>query len=261
MNTPDILLAAWNGERYLPQQLDSILAQDESAWRLTVSDDGSTDGTPDILKEYARRYPERIRVCHSGQRFGSAKGHFLYLMRQCTAPYALFSDQDDVWHPDKLRLTMQALRQAEEQSGADTPILVFTDLRLVDEALHPLADSLTRYQHRPVEDLDYRSLLMQNVVNGCTIGCNQALMTLAGQCREDDAILMHDGWLAAVAARFGRIIYVDKATMDYRQHSGNSVGGANVCSAAYALRRILALKTLRESIAEKKRQAAAFANT
>lgn len=261
MSRPDILLAVWNGADYLPQQLDSILRQDMQDWQLILSDDASTDASADILAAYAQRHPERIMLRRAEKPFGSAKAHFLHLMRQCDAPYAFFCDQDDVWHADKLRLTMDALQQAEAESGTDMPVLVFTDLRLVDEALQPIASSLTRYQHRPVDDLDYRSLLLQNVVNGCTIGCNRALMDLAGQCCDESAILMHDGWLAAVAARFGRIVYLDEATVDYRQHSGNSVGGVDVRSAGYVIKRLRALKQLKATIAAKKKQAAVFAAT
>lgn len=261
MNKPDILLAVWNGAAYLPQQLDSILAQDTPEWRLILSDDGSTDGSPALLEDYARAHPEKIVLHHSGQRFGSAKAHFLHLMRQCDVSYAFFCDQDDVWHADKIRRTMEAIQQAELAHGKYTPILVFTDLRLVDESLQTIAPSLTRYQRRPVDDLDYRSLLLQNVVNGCTVGCNRALMDLAGLCDDDEALPMHDGWLAAVAARFGRIVYLDEATVDYRQHSRNSVGGADVRSAGYIMKRLRALKQLQSMIAAKKKQAAAFAAT
>ena len=83
--TVEILLAAYNGERFLREQLDSLLAQTWEQWHLTVSDDGSTDGTSAILDEYAARYPDRVRrVCHEG-RFGNARDHFFWLMKECGA--------------------------------------------------------------------------------------------------------------------------------------------------------------------------------
>ena len=107
--TVEILLAAYNGERFLREQLDSLLAQTWEQWHLTVSDDGSTDGTPAILDEYAARYPGRIRrVRHEG-RFGNARDHFFWLMKECGASYMMFCDQDDVWHLDKVEKTMRAL--------------------------------------------------------------------------------------------------------------------------------------------------------
>ena len=89
-----------------------------SAWHLTVSDDGSTDGTPAILDGYAARYPDRVRrVRHEG-RFGNARDHFFWLMRECGATYMMFCDQDDVWHPDKVEKTMRTLLEAEDEAGS-----------------------------------------------------------------------------------------------------------------------------------------------
>ena len=164
--TVEILLAAYNGERFLRQQLDSLLAQTWVAWHLTVSDDGSTDATPAILDEYAARYPDRIRrVKHEG-RFGNARDHFFWLMKECRATHMMFCDQDDVWHPDKVEKTMRALLEAEDEMGGDTPVLVFTDLTPVDEKLRPIASSLMKLQKQYTDVIDYRALLMQNVVTG-----------------------------------------------------------------------------------------------
>ena len=252
----EILLATHNGEAFLRPQLESILAQSDSRWHLTLSDDGSTDGTCAVLDEYAARYPEKITHLRSGKRFGSARDHFLYLMRRCDADRMLFCDQDDVWHADKLALTMDALDQA-----GDGPALVFTDLRPVDARMREIAPSMAAYQHRPVHCLDWRSLLLQNTANGCTMGFNRALADLAGQCREDAALPMHDSWLAATAARFGKLIYLDVPTVDYRQHGSNSVGASDVRSANYVIRRLSALGQLRRMILGKKAQARVFHST
>ena len=96
----EILLAAYNGSKYIREQMDSILNQTDTRWHLTVSDDGSTDGTLSILDAYAAQFPEKISVYRSGIRFGNARDHFFHLMRRCTAPYILFSDEDDMWRPD-----------------------------------------------------------------------------------------------------------------------------------------------------------------
>ena len=136
--TVEILLAAYNGERFLREQLDSLLAQTWEQWHLTVSDDGSTDGTSAILDGYAAQYPDRIRrVRHEG-RFGNACDHFFWLMKECGASYMMFCDQDDVWHPDKVEKTMRALLEAEDEAGTDTPVLVFTDLTPVTKSSGPL---------------------------------------------------------------------------------------------------------------------------
>ena len=253
----EILLAAYNGEKYLRAQLDSILAQTLSDWHLTVSDDGSSDATPSILDEYAARFPRQIRRVFPPRRFGSAKEHFFWLMRQSDADYLLFSDQDDVWHPDKLQLFTQSLQAAERESGKDTPVLVFSDLRPVDEELRPIAESLAEYQNMNVAEPDWRGILLSNVVTGCACGVNRALALLAAP-PETDGIIMHDWWLAAVAARFGRLVFLPERTVDYRQHGDNSVGAKDVRSARYLARKLARLSSVRELAVRKKRQAAAF---
>lgn len=255
----EILMATYNGEKYVRQQLDSILAQQDARWHLTVSDDGSTDGTSEILDEYAARYPDRITRYRSGQRFGQACGHFLHLMSRCDAPIMMFCDQDDVWYPNKVGAMLDALLAAEAEAGPDVPVLVFSDLTPADERLRPLAASMMAYQNQRPENLDYRGLLLQNVVSGGAMGFNQALARLAAGTEGEPDILMHDGWLAVIAARFGRVIYLPEALGFYRQHGGNSVGAQDVQSAGYVLRKLSSLRGVREGLLRKKRQAALFA--
>lgn len=259
--TVEILLAAYNGERFLREQLDSLLAQTWEQWHLTVSDDGSTDGTSAILDGYAAQYPDRIRrVRHEG-RFGNACDHFFWLMKECGASYMMFCDQDDVWHPDKVEKTMRALLEAEDEAGTDTPVLVFTDLTPVDEKLRPIASSLMKMQKQYTDVIDYRALLMQNIVTGCATGINRALAQLAGQCKDTSQVIMHDWWLGVVAARFGRVIYLDESTMLYRQHGGNSVGAKNAGSVKDSLQTFSHINRLCGTIAAKKRQADTYLQT
>lgn len=259
--TVEILMAVYNGERFLREQLDSILAQTDGDWHLTASDDGSTDGSADILEDYARRYPDRIGLYRSGRRFGSARDHFLHLMSRCDAAFMLFCDQDDVWYPEKLERTRAAYAEALKQWGAETPILVFSDQTPADAALRPLAPSLMRYQGQYFKSFDYRSILMQNVVTGGAMGINRALARLGGQYIDSDAIDMHDWWLAAVAARFGHIAYIDRPLGAYRQHDRNVEGAKPVHSMGYVAKKLASLREVRRSILTKKAQAAAFRET
>lgn len=256
----EILLAVYNGERYLAEQLDSILAQSDERWHLTISDDGSEDASPGIIVDYARRYPEKIGVRPAGRRFGSARDHFFDLMATCDAEYMLFCDQDDVWYPDKVKRTREALIAATAQWGPDAPILVFSDQTPTDADLNPLAPSLMRYQGQYFEAFDYRSILMQNVVTGGAMGINRALARLGRPRGDASGIIMHDWWLAATAARFGHIVYLDEPLGAYRQHVDNAVGAKNVNSAGYIARQLGALKEVRRTIVKKKRQASAFAD-
>ena len=256
MQQAEILLATCNGGKYLAQQLDSLLKQTWPAWHLTASDDGSTDDTPAILAQYAARYPDRITLLNHGKHFGNARDHFFYLLQQTAAPYILFCDQDDVWNPDKVEITMEALLAEEAAHGADTPLLVFTDQTPTDESLTPTADSLMRIQKQDASTIDYRRILLQNIVTGCACGINQALARLAGQITCTGDVIMHDWWLAAVAARFGMVRYIDQSTMLYRQHGDNTVGAKDVSKLSYILGKLAKPAALRRQILNKKQQAA-----
>lgn len=257
----EILLASYNGAQYIREQIDSILRQTDTRWHLTLSDDGSTDGTAAILDEYVQRYPEKMtRIC-SGRRFGGARDHFFWLIMQCEAPYMMTCDQDDVWYPGKVERTLEALTQAEAEEGEGTPVLVFTDQTPTDAQLKPLAPSLMRYQNQYFARFDYRSLLMQNVVTGGAMGFNRALARLAGQCRDSAQTIMHDWWLAVVAARFGRVVYIDEPLSDYRQHGHNSVGAKDVRSLSHIVGKLRHLDAIRKTTAQKKRQAQVFRET
>lgn len=257
----EILLAAYNGEAYIRAQIDSILAQSDHRWHLTVSDDGSSDGTSRIIDEYVRAYPQQISRYHAPRRFGNARDHFFHLMQQCSAEYMFFCDQDDVWYPDKVKKTLNAMLDAQLRLGGAVPVLVFSDQTPTDAQLKPLAPSLMRYQNQYFGEFDYRSLLMQNVVTGGAMCINRALAQLAAQCADPANTIMHDWWLAVVAARFGTIVYLDESLSDYRQHGTNSVGAKDVRSAAHVVRKLARLGQVRETAMNKKRQAQVLYDT
>lgn len=254
----EILMAVYNGEAFLAEQIDSILCQSDGRWHLTVSDDGSTDGSGAIIDEYVRRHPDRIARHFSGRRFGNARDHFFHLMAQCDADYMLFCDQDDVWRPEKVARTRQALEEAESAWGRDMPVLVFSDQTPTDAELKPLAPSLMRYQNQYFAHFDYRSILMQNVVTGGAMGINRALARLGGRFGDGTGIIMHDWWLAVVAARFGRIVYIDESLGAYRQHGENAVGAKDVNDIGYIARKLRHLGDIRAFIICKKTQAQRF---
>ncbi len=249
-----ILLAAYKGGAYIREMVDSILQQDWEDWFLILSDDG-TDTAP-ILQEYADRYPDRIRHHRSGQRFGCAQKHFMYLLRTFgdQAPYCMFCDQDDVWHPDKVRKTLEAMQKAE--TDAAQPVLVHTDLNVVDGALKQIAPSFLDYSGLKGDRLRLNQLLMQNVVTGCTAMINRSLAQLASREVSEDGMLMHDWWLALLAAAKGSCVFLNEATIDYRQHGSNSVGAKNTRSVGYILGRMRS--GIRRSMEDTSCQAAAL---
>ena len=261
MDKIEVLMAVYNGSAYIREQIDSILNQTYENWHLTISDDGSTDGTDLIADEYAAKYPEQITRVYSGVRFGNARDHFMWLSENCTSRYMLYSDQDDVFNPEKMSRLMDAMQNAERQWGRDLPILVFSDQTVVDEKLNVIEPSLMRCQKQTFDSFDYHALLIQNVVTGGAMMVNRPLCSLAVQCRSRERIIMHDWWMAATAARFGKIIYLDEPLSLYRQHGGNSVGAKRVGSAGYIAGMMGNLRGVREMILRKKSQAGVFEET
>ena len=223
-----ILLATYDGNRYVREQIDSILAQDYKDWLLVLSDDG--EKTSEILDEYAERYPQRIIRYRAGRRFGSAKAHFMHLLNYFKgyAPYVMFSDQDDVWNSTKISITLAAMKETE--TDFDGPVLVHTDVRVVDTNLREISPSFFDYAHLGRRRYQPKAILLQNIVTGCTMMMNRKLANLATITVNVDSIVMHDHWLALIAAFFGKIAFIDTPTMLYRQHGDNSCGAKPLLS-------------------------------
>lgn len=217
-----VLLATYNGERFLKEQLDSIFAQTYSNILVYARDDCSVDCSRDILDNYAKKYPEHLVVLPRGERLG-ARGSFSCLMGFCDADYIFFCDQDDLWVPNKIESGLRALVELESINGTNIPALIHSDLKVVNENLQVIHDSFWRYQHlNPDNGTTLNRLLVQNYVTGCTMGINRALSQLAFPVPE--AAVMHDWWIALVAASFGVIRHLDAQTILYRQHGRNEKG-------------------------------------
>lgn len=252
----EILLATYNGSRFLREQIDSLLAQEGGTpFRVLARDDGSSDETPAILASYEERFPERFRVLRDDTgATGSAIRNFERLLAASDADVVMLCDQDDVWLPNKLRDTY-ALMQRTADSCPGVPLLVHTDLAVVDAALSPIAPSLARMQRLYPERSDFRSLLVQNTVTGCTAMLNAPLLALAKEGFPPE-VRMHDWWLALIAAGTGHIAYLPKATILYRQHGANSVGAKDLAAPAGIARAMKA--SPREALGATYRQAHAF---
>jgi len=255
----EVLLATCNGERFLREQIDSILGQDYEHLRVLARDDGSRDRTKEILNDYAARFPDRFRVLASDGASGSAKENFLRLMKASTGEYICFCDQDDVWLPDKLSRTKEAMDRLESEWGANLPLLVFTDLRVVDDALNQQHRSFWAYMSIDPDRIErLNKLLVQGVVTGCTAMLNRRLLELS--LRMPEEALMHDRWIALLASTMGKHAVVRAPTVLYRQHDRNVLGtGAvqNRKSLRGRLGRSEALNYLKEWRANQ-RQAAAL---
>lgn len=220
--TVDILLATYNGEQFLKEQIESILGQTYENFRLIIRDDGSTDGTAAIIESYAKRYPSKIYLLPCDARLG-IKGNFSALMASSKANYILFADQDDVWERQKVELTLKKMQAMETDYSTQCPLLVHTDLKVVDGSTNVISLSFWEYSNlKPIHNKSLGRLLIQNVVTGCATMVNRPLLQLAYPV--PDGGVMHDWWLALVAAAFGQIGEVPEATVLYRQHGKNALG-------------------------------------
>ena len=252
----DILLATYNGAPYLAQQLDSVLAQSETDWRLVIRDDGSADETAAIVERYRRQYPDKLFPVPSGHPSGSAMHNFFALLDYAESEYVMFCDQDDIWKPDKIALSVSKMKEMEGRYGPATPLLVHTDLCVVNETLQVINPSLFAMQ-----DMDYRRdtlnrLLAANIVTGCTMLFNRALLNLLVE--KPKTAVMHDMWIALVAAAFGRIGFIHEATVLYRQHGNNANGAKDVKSLAYYKEKLFHRDKIRETLRLQYRQAGEF---
>jgi glycosyltransferase involved in cell wall biosynthesis len=259
--TVEVLLATYNGERFLREQIDSILTQDYVNLRVLARDDGSSDATVGILNEYAQRFPSRFRVMPPGPGTGSPKDNFLLLMRASSAQYIGFSDQDDIWLPDKVSRTKQAMDELESRWGSDTPLLVFTDAHVVDDQLRTVHESFwTHARIEPDRIHDLALLLGRNVVTGCTMLLNRRLLELSFAMPSEAS--MHDRWIGLLACATGKACVVKAQTLLYRQHDRNVAGiGKRTVSLPELLRRLVKRDARQMQWAISQRQAEAFLRT
>lgn len=252
----DILMATYNGERYIEQQLESIINQSETNWRLLIRDDCSQDNTRQIIQRYQIKYPDKIIFVPSTEPSGSAMNNFFQLLDYAENEYIMFADQDDVWKPDKIALTLKKMHEMEKQYGKETPLLVHTDLCVVDETLHTINPSIFAMQ-----DMDYRrdklnNLLVTNIVTGCTMLFNQSVLKFLKE--KPKTAVMHDMWIALVASAFGRIGFINEATILYRQHGKNANGAKDVKTVDYINHKLAHLTDVKKNLDLQYQQAGEF---
>ena len=252
----DILLATYNGAAYLEEQINSILSQSYEKWRLIVRDDGSTDNTGEIINEYIKKYPHKISLLESSLNNCGINRNFTLLMESSTADYIMFSDQDDVWLPEKIEVTCKKMVELEKKTGQDVPLLVHSDLKVVDENVKDLSGSFWSYQKLdPEKAFELNRLLVQNVITGCTVMINKKLKELLLPVPED--AIMYDWWAGLVACAFGKIGYIKDRTILYRQHGRNDTGAKN-WGKDYILRQIFNLKEIKKTLLKTQVQAKIF---
>lgn len=229
-----ILLAHFNGEAHLPEQLQSLAAQTHDDWSLIISDDGSSDGWLQIADQFARNQPTRRVHMVNGPKRGFAR-NFLSLVALAgpTVPFAAFCDQDDFWLPEKLARAISALQTVP----LDRPALYCGRTTICDARLAPLGAS--PYFSRPPA---FRNALAQSLGGGNTMVLNRAALDLLQDtARAAEGIVSHDWWAyQIVSGAGGAIIYDPEPSLLYRQHPGNLIGtNTGLLAAMHRLRLLL----------------------
>lgn len=228
-----ILLSTYNGARFLPALLESLLAQTHPEWVLLWRDDGSRDDTVPLLTAWGAAHPGRLRPLDAPAGNLGVVGSFMALLRAAESEgfaYAAFADQDDVWLPEKLGWAWAALNAA----AAERPALYCARQRLVDEGLNPIGLSASL-----AGPAGFPACLTQNIATGNTVALNQAALRLVAQSRPPRES-WHDWWCyLMIAAAGGAILRDERPVILYRQHGGNVVGapGSALRRAVAALRR------------------------
>ncbi len=227
-NKINIILAAYNGEKYISELIDSILGSSYKDFTLFICDDCSKDNTGRIAEEYVAKHPDHIRYLKNERNMGSTLSFLENLKKvrdEYPADYYMFCDQDDVWLSDKIAVTMKQMKHIEKRRGRITPVVVFSDALLVDEGLNYVNRSFYRTNRLRVRKNNFSRMLMENKCIGCTMLMNASLVSLLDAT--GPKIRFHDWWMSIIASAFGIIRYNRTPTVLYRQHGGNQVGQAD----------------------------------
>lgn len=219
----DILLSTYNGEKYVEELLESLYKQTYKDINLLIRDDGSTDKTLDVIKRYKDTHPLfsiHILTDDLGN-IGSTRS-FEVLMRHSQADYFMFCDQDDVWLPQKVEITLKRMNDLESSLKKNTPCVVFTDLYVVDEKLNIIYDSFFKTIHIScdvVNDL-YKALAV-SISPGCTMLMNRWILDYVLPIPKS---VIHDFWVIVLTVKYGKVSCLNVPTIMYRQHGDNSIG-------------------------------------
>lgn len=215
-----ILMAVCNGADCLPEQLESIAGQEHENWHLLASDDHSLDKSAEVLQAFSVQHPGHV-TCFDGPRCGAAQ-NFLFLIRKAvdhlpSRGWLAFSDQDDIWLPERLSSGIAAL----EKYSNDEPALYCSRTWITDHHLE--VRRLSDARPRPPS---FRNALVQNIAPGNTILLNPAAAQLAAAAAaEVSDIVMHDWWIyQLITGVGGAVVHGDAPTLLYRQHAGNQIG-------------------------------------
>tara|TARA_A100001015_G_C14858534_1_gene659389 strand:+ start:191 stop:1036 length:846 start_codon:yes stop_codon:yes gene_type:complete len=240
----DVLLAIYNGEKYLNEQIDSFLAQTCQDFRVLIRDDGSTDNSISIVNSYKNKFPDKFVLLQDNLGNINSPLNFMELIKYSSSNYVMLCDQDDVWLPTKIEDTFNELIKHEKSYPKDYPLLVFTDLKVVDQNLNQIYTSMMDKQRMNPFYLtknNYR-LIAQNPVAGCTMILNNSAknLILKYPVPIPQINIVHDHWFSIIISKFGKVFYLNKQTILYRQHGTNTVG-INAINMKYIIKKLFTI--------------------
>ena len=215
-----ILLATYNGDKFLIEQLDSIVKQEYTLWELLIHDDGSIDNTLSILNKYQNNYPKKVKVLHDQKVFSSARKNFFHLIKHRSKKADLYClcDQDDIWHKGKLKKIIEEYNSVENK----IPTLIHSDLSLIDAKGELIGESHNKLINHQKNLINKNTALYYNPVPGCAMSINSALADKISYCKN---MVMHDWWILLSAMYINtNVIYINFPLVKYRQHSANVSG-------------------------------------
>lgn len=224
-NSLEVVLPTYNGVLYLEDQLASIFGQRLCPDQVLIRDDGSSDGTQELIQKLSSRYGEWLKVLPGGENLGCT-ANVNKLLKSTTAQYIALADQDDVWLPNKLEVALKAIRSIERYKKEIIPSLVHTDLHLTDAWLKPYGCTYIQQQLIKPKANRPSDIALTNIATGCTILFNRNLLSIALPIPKE--ALVHDWWLALVASAHGRIQFIPESSILYRQHSQNTIGAKKI---------------------------------
>ena len=216
------MVCTFNGEKFVEEQLVSILNQSVRPKEIIISDDGSLDKTCILIELLFEQYEfYNYRIIHGPQ--NGLEHNFLSALKYTSCDWVFLSDQDDIWFKDKVLLML------ENNFSIKTPCLIYSDAILIDEYGNKTYNSFIKYQGLDKRVLLDDSIFFRNCIQGASLCINIELKNLIvkNYSIKNTNIVIHDWWIALFARYFGEIIFINKSLFGYRQHSNNQIGAKN----------------------------------
>lgn len=219
-----IVMATYNGENFISEQIESIIAQSFKDWKLFIHDDGSSDSTLQIISEYEKK-DSRIVIENDGIFFHNSSANFFHLLRVIpeSFEYICLCDQDDFWNPNKLELSLEEIKKIS--SDNNLPVCISSDMSLINFSGEIYVKSFWKYANINLNST-FNTLLIENTATGCTMMFNKTVIKYISDLNQDEIkkIIQHDWYISLICASDGIYKQVDVPMVRYRQHGHNVVG-------------------------------------